>query len=244
MLEDDALSGRRKAKNKIFEMKHSMLSKAFKFLLTGILLLQIVSTVNAQPFANDIAAFKKQDSIAPPPKNAILFVGSSSFTKWKDVQSYFPDNTIINRGFGGSILLDVIRYEKDVIFPYQPKQIVIYCGENDVASSDTITPEIVVGRVKQLITDIRKEFPKVNIAFISLKPAPSRWKMKDRMMASNVLIKKYLKKKKHTAFINVWDAMLDAEGQPMADIFIEDKLHMNAKGYAIWQKIIAPYLVK
>ncbi|MGC4103470.1 GDSL-type esterase/lipase family protein [Ferruginibacter sp.] len=198
----------------------------------------------AQPFVNDIAAFKKQDSISAPPKNAILFVGSSSFTKWKDVQNYFPGYTIINRGFGGSTLPDVIRYEKDVIFPYQPKQVVIYCGENDVASSDTITPEIVLGRVKQLITDIRKQFPKVPIAFISLKPAPSRWAKKDRMMASNALIKKYLKKKKHTAFINVWDAMLDAEGKPMADIFIEDRLHMNAKGYAIWQKIIEPYLVK
>jgi lysophospholipase L1-like esterase len=213
-------------------------------LFTSVVLLMTIQFATAQPFANDITAFKKQDSIAFPLKNAILFVGSSSFTKWKDVQNYFPDYPIINRGFGGSVLLDVIRYEKDIIFPYEPKQIVIYCGENDVASSDTITPEIVLGRVKQLITDIRTVFPKVNIAFISLKPAPSRWRMKDRMMASNALIKKYLKKKKNTAFINVWDAMLDAEGKPMADIFIEDKLHMNAKGYAIWQKIMAPYLLK
>ncbi len=225
-------------------MKNTAVIKFFRCLFASILFLQIGFTATAQPFANDIAAFKKQDSIAPPPTNAILFVGSSSFTKWKDVQNYFPGHTIINRGFGGSILLDVIRYEKDIIFSYQPKQIVIYCGENDVASSDTITPEMVAGRVKQLITDIRAAFPKVNIAFISLKPAPSRWRMKDRMMASNVLIKKYLKKKKHTAFINVWDAMLDAEGQPKADIFIEDKLHMNAKGYAIWQKIMEPYLLK
>ncbi|MEI9957731.1 MAG: G-D-S-L family lipolytic protein [Ferruginibacter sp.] len=151
---------------------------------------------NAQPFVNDITNFKKKDSIAFPPMNAILFVGSSTFTKWTDVQEYFPGYTIINRGFGGSTLPDVIRYEKDIIFPYQPKQIVIYCGENDVASADTISPQIVLSRVKQLITDIRGAMPKVNIVFISLKPAPSRWKMKDRMMASNALIKKYLKKKK------------------------------------------------
>jgi lysophospholipase L1-like esterase len=225
-------------------MKNKNLIKGFRCLLIAMVFLQSGFNANAQPFANDIAAFKNQDSVAPPPKHAILFVGSSSFTKWKDVQEYFPKYTIINRGFGGSILLDVIRYEKDIIFPYQPKQIVIYCGENDVASSDTITPEMVLGRVKQLITDIRKEFPKVNIAFISLKPAPSRWRMKDRMMASNALIKKYLKKKRNTEFINVWDAMLDAEGNPIADIFIEDKLHMNAKGYAIWQQLIEPHLMK
>jgi len=215
-----------------------------KRIVTSLVLIMAIQLVTAQPFANDIAAFKKQDSIAFPLKNAILFVGSSSFTKWKDVQNYFPDHLIINRGFGGSSLPDVIRYEKDIIFPYQPKQVVIYCGENDVASSDTITPAIVLGRVKQLITDIRKELPKANIAFISLKPAPSRWAKKDRMIASNALIKKYLKKKKNTSFINVWDAMLDAEGKPMADIFIEDMLHMNAKGYAIWQKIMASYLLK
>ena len=215
-----------------------------KKILCSLLLFFVTFIANAQPFASDIAAFKKQDSIAPPPKNAILFVGSSSFTKWKDVQSYFPNYTIINRGFGGSILLDVIRYEKDIIFPYQPKQIVIYCGENDVASSDTVTAKIVLERFKKLYTDIRQQMPKVPIVFISLKPSPSRWKMKDRMMESNTLIKKYLKKQKHTTFISVWNSMLGADGKPIEDIFIEDKLHMNANGYAIWQKLIEPYLLK
>lgn len=214
--------------------------------ITGIffLLCLFISSLNAQPFAKDIAAFKKQDSIAFPPKNAILFVGSSSFTKWKDVQSYFPAHTIINRGFGGSVLSDVIRYEKDIIFPYKPKQIVIYCGENDVASSDTVSAVMVLERFKKLFTDIRRELPNAAITFISFKPSPSRWQMKNRMIASNKLIKKYLKKKKNTSFVSVWNSMLDADGQPIADIFIEDRLHMNAKGYAIWQKIIEPYLKK
>ncbi|MBP6022990.1 GDSL-type esterase/lipase family protein [Ferruginibacter sp.] len=208
------------------------------------LIMLLSSAVLAQPFINDIRAFKKQDSISFPPKDAILFVGSSSFTKWKDVQNYFPGYTIINRGFGGSVLNDVIRYEKDIIFPYQPKQIVIYCGENDVASSDTVSAEIVLERFKKLFTDIRRELPNTTITFISFKPSPSRWKMKDRMIASNKLIKKYLNKKKKTSFVSVWNSMLDADGQPIADIFIEDRLHMNAKGYAIWQKIIEPYLKK
>jgi lysophospholipase L1-like esterase len=225
-------------------MKIKTLTKIYKISFAIIFLLQLVISSNAQPFINDIAAFKKQDSLVFPPKNAILFVGSSSFTKWKDVQNYFPNHTIINRGFGGSILLDVIRYEKDIIFPYQPKQIVIYCGENDVAASDTVSAIIVLERFKKLFTDIRKELPNTSITFISLKPCPLRWQMKDRMMASNKRIKKYLKKKKNTSFVSVWNSMLDDEGKPIADIFIEDRLHMNAKGYAIWQKIIEPYLKK
>ena len=215
-----------------------------KKIITLLFFIVAIQFAAAQPFANDIAAFKKQDAIALPPKNAVLFVGSSSFTKWKDVQNYFPNHTIINRGFGGSILLDVIRYEKDIIFPYQPKQIVIYCGENDVASSDTVSALIVLERFKKLFTDIRKELPNTSITFISLKPSPLRWQMKDRMLASNKRIKKYLKKKKNTSFVSVWNSMLDDEGKPIADIFIEDQLHMNAKGYAIWQKIIEPYLKK
>lgn len=198
----------------------------------------------AQPFSNEIAVFKKQDTVSFPPSNAILFVGSSSFRKWQDIASYFPGYTIINRGFGGSTLPDLIRYEQDIIFPYHPKQIVIYCGENDVASSDTITAKMVLQRFKQLFTDIRSAIPGVPVVFVSLKPTGSRWQMKDRMVAANKLIKKYLGKKKKTVFLDVWKPMLGADGKPMKEIFLADNLHMNEKGYAIWKKLIEPHLIK
>ena len=105
----------------------------FKITLLIAITLFAVSA-QAQPFADEIANFKKKDTASFPPANAILFVGSSSFRKWVDIATYFPNYTIINRGFGGSALPDVIRYEQDIIFPYHPKQIVIYCGENDGAS--------------------------------------------------------------------------------------------------------------
>jgi lysophospholipase L1-like esterase len=216
------------------------MKKYFLFLCLAI----ATATVYAQPFADEIAAFKKKDAVSFPPKHAILFVGSSSFRKWTDVQDYFPGYTIINRGFGGSTLTDVIHYEKDIIFPYQPKQIVIYCGENDVASSDTITSAIVFERFRKLFADTRSKFPGISIIFISLKPSPSRWSMRDRMIAANKLIKDYLQKEKNAVFVNVWDSMLGKDGEPMKDIFLEDNLHMNAKGYAIWKKLIEPYLLK
>lgn len=196
------------------------------------------------PFFQDIQNFRHKDSVQSPPAHPILFVGSSSFTKWTDVQNYFPGYTILNRGFGGSTLTDLLRYEEDVIFKYDPKQIVIYCGDNDVASSDTITATTVLNRFKNLLSEIRAVYPNVPVAFVSIKPSPSRWQMKDRAIAANNLIKKFLKKEKNTQFIDIWKAMLGPEGKPMPDIFIEDNLHMNAKGYAIWQKIIQPYLVK
>ncbi|MEI9947010.1 MAG: GDSL-type esterase/lipase family protein [Chitinophagaceae bacterium] len=192
------------------------------------------------PFWNEIQSFKKQDSASFPGTGKILFTGSSSFTLWKDVQNYFPAYPIINRGFGGSSLPDVTRYENDVIFPYQPKQIVIYCGENDIAGSDDITGEIVFDRFKQLFTDIRNKFPDVPVAYVSMKPSPSRWHLKEKMIKGNELISDFLSKQKNTDFINVWPAMLKADGTPMDDIFREDKLHMTEKGYAIWQKILSP----
>jgi len=200
--------------------------------------------IKAQPFIDEIKDFKTRDSLQFPPKNAILFVGSSSFRKWTDVQNYFPQYTIINRGFGGSTLTDVIRYENDIIFPYHPKQIVIYCGENDIASSEKITAQIVFERFKILFRDIRNKFPKIPVGFVSLKPSISRQSLMPKMEEANKLIQDFLKKQKNTAFINVYPAMLKPDGTPMDDIFIEDNLHMNAKGYAIWQKIIAPYLLK
>lgn len=195
-------------------------------------------------YYDDIQAFKKQDSISFPPKNVILFVGSSSFTKWTDVQDYFPKYKIINRGFGGSTLLDVIQYTADIIIPYHSKQIVIYCGENDLASSDTVTAQMVLERFKKLFTLIRKNNQSVPVAFVSLKPSPSRKHLWPKMVKANQLIKDYLGTKNKTAFIDVYHKMFNNDETLMEDIFIEDHLHMNAKGYQIWQKIIQPYLVK
>lgn len=213
--------------------------------LIGVLALVCFTVIAyTQPFSNEISAFKKQDSISFPPKNAILFVGSSSFRLWENIESYFPGYTIINRGFGGSSLPDVIRYEKDIIFPYQPKQIVIYCGENDIAGDTTITAETVANRFKQLFTDIRTALPGVPIVFVSIKPSPSRWQWREKMTASNKLIKKFLKKKRHTKFVDVWTPMLGTDGRPREILFREDMLHMKPTGYAIWQRAILPALIK
>lgn len=214
------------------------------FALCALLISGLLADAQQPAFYKDIVAFKKQDSIQAPPKNAILLIGSSSFTRWNDVGSYFPGYTLLNRGFGGSSLPHLIHYANDIIFPYQPKQIIIYCGENDLNASDTVTAQVVVDRFKTLFGLIRKQLPSTPVAFVSLKPSPSRQHLMPRMEAVNSAIKKYLKRKKHTAFIDVYHAMLTPEGLPMAHLFVEDNLHMNAQGYAIWQKIMEPYLVR
>ncbi len=196
-------------------------------------------------FKAEIDAFRKQDSIQAPPSDPILFVGSSSFTRWKTIQKDLPGYTILNRGFGGSSLTDVIQFVDETIIKYKPKQIYIYCGENDLANDATVTPEIVVERYQKLHSMIRKALgKKVPIVFVSLKPSIARWKLESAFIKTNQLIQGFLEKDKHASYLDVHSAMLDEKKEVLKDIFVADKLHMNEKGYAIWIKIIQPTLLK
>ena len=220
-----------------------------KYLFVFVLFLGILTataqTTSSIPFQEEINVFIKKDSIAMPADNSILFVGSSSFNYWKDISNYFPGYAIINRGFGGSSLTDIIHFNQETILKYKPKQIYIYCGENDIAASDTITPQIVFERFKTLYTIIRNHLGNnIPVMYVSIKPSVARWSMEDKFVTANSLIRNFINKQKQTQFLDVHSAMLDTNGEVYKDIFIADKLHMNAKGYAIWQKIIAPTLVK
>jgi len=221
-----------------------MIKKRLKQIIFFLVLVSIGIFVKAQPFAKEIAAFKKQDSLSFPGKGKILFVGSSSFTLWKDVQKYFPEYPIVNRGFGGSSLTDLIHYTPDVIFPYAPKQIVIYCGENDFAGDTSLYPAQVAQRFFDLFNFVRAKYKKVPIAYISMKPSPSRQHLMAKINVANGIIKNFLTKKRKTAYIDVYKAMLKENGLPKDEIFLTDKLHMNGEGYKIWKKIIEPHLLK
>jgi len=205
-----------------------------KIIFVVVLFLSINSFAQKVPFYNDIQAFKKEDSLKAPIKDPVLFIGSSSFTKWTSLQQDFPTIPVLNRAFGGSTLLDVIRFEEEVIFKYEAQKIVIYCGENDLASSETITSTEVFNRFKILYEDIRKNQPKVPIVFVSIKPSISRWKMKEKQIETNKLIETFINKERNIVFVNIWDKMLDENGNPKKDIFSSDNLHMNEKGYEIW----------
>ncbi|MGC4039498.1 MAG: GDSL-type esterase/lipase family protein [Flavobacterium sp.] len=210
-----------------------------KKLVLFIFFLSFTANAQTKPFWDEIKAFRMQDSINKPKDGMILFIGSSSFRLWKTAKEDLHNPTILNRAFGGATLPDVINYQNDVVLKYKPKKIFIYCGENDIASSDKVSPEMVFDRFKTLYGNIRKQFPKTPVVFVSLKPCILRWSMKDRMIKANQLIEGYISKQKHTTFINIWDKMLE-NGEPKKDIFMEDNLHMNAKGYAIWVKELEP----
>ncbi len=214
-----------------------------KIIVTTFCLLCLLVTFAQQyPFYKEVQDFKHKDSLSKPAGNEILFIGSSSFTYWQDAQNYFPGHPIINRAFGGSSLTHLIHYANDIIFPYNPKQIVIYCGENDLAASDTVTAQIVFKRFQTLFSIIREKLPEVPVVFVSIKPSPSRAHILPKVKEANKLIKKYLRKQSNAAFVDVYSKMVNKDGSIKEEIFLEDRLHMNKTGYIIWQKAIAPYL--
>jgi lysophospholipase L1-like esterase len=216
-------------------------------LSTTLLLFFTFSFAKAQepfPFWNEVQAFKKKDSTSFPAPAQILFIGSSSFTLLRDTVNFFHQYKVLNRAFGGATLEDVIRYRYDVIYPYQPKQIVLYCGENDLASSDTVTVEMAVQRFKTLFQLVRAKYPSVPFVYISMKPSPSRVHLMSKMKQANQLIERFLKTKPAARFVNVFNAMLKSDGTPNESLFRQDMLHMNSNGYAIWKKKLVPVLLK
>jgi lysophospholipase L1-like esterase len=220
------------------------MSRKFNLFCFLFCLLSIASSAQRAPFYDEIAAFSHMDSVSPVPAHPIVFTGSSSFRKWTHVRDAFPDYPIVNRGFGGSTLPDVIHYANEVIFKYNPRQVVLYCGDNDLASSDTVTAQVVFQRFKELFLLIRSRLPQTDILYVSIKPSPSREKLMPRMAEVNNLISEFISRQKHAAFADVYHKMLNADGKPIEDIFEADKLHMNAKGYEIWQKVLLPFLDK
>jgi lysophospholipase L1-like esterase len=191
------------------------------------------------PFAKwepEIQKFEAADRAQMPPKNAVLFVGSSSIRMWTNLVESFPKKKIIQRGFGGSTMADALHFADRIILPYEPKEIFIYEGDNDLAAGKE--PKVVAAEFRELVGKIHAKLPKTKVWFISVKPSPSRAKLESKALALNSEIEWWIRGQKRVGYIDVWTPMLGADGKPRPEIFRDDKLHMNAAGYEIWKKII------
>lgn len=217
------------------------MKKLFALLFT-FLMLFIFKAQDKPAFWNDIEHFKQLNKENPPPKDAVLLVGSSSFTMWKEVSDYFPGKQIINRGFGGSSLNDLNFYSDELLKPYSPKQIIIYCGENDFAGNEKLTARQVFNRYKNFYAEIRKYYPNIQVDYVSIKLSPSRENLWSQFIATNSLIKKFMTKKKNSEYIDITKVMNDEKGLIRKDLFLEDMLHMKPSGYEIWAKEMKPYI--
>jgi len=218
--------------------------KKLFLLISLISLLQLSAYAQAKPpFWDDVQTIKNYDKMFKPPVHPILFVGSSSIRKWDNLQLEFGKYNVLNRGVGGTVINDIAFYLNDLVFAYEPRQIVLYVGENDVVN-EASTADTILNRTIRLYMLIRAKMPEVPLVYIAMKPSPSREKFVQKVIDANSKIKAYLAKEKNTAFVDVFPLMLDKQGKMRPELFVGDMLHMNTKGYAIWKKAVKPFLLK
>ncbi len=220
-------------------MVHSQLTKT---LLTIVFLFGVVQ-LNAQDpkrFQKEIEILKEKENCFSPDKELLLFTGSSSVRMWDDVQEAFPGHHVINNGFGGSHFSDLIYWYDELIAPFDPEILFIYEGDNDIASDKN--PKDVLKEAKQLVDMIKRDKPGTKIVLISPKPSLARWELKKEYLQMNSLLEKLARQNEGVEFADVWEAMVDENGEVYRDIFVDDNLHLNEKGYKIWEQVLSRHV--
>jgi len=203
---------------------------------------RIPEQVSNPAWEADMQRFAALDAQSPPPKGAVLFVGSSSIRMWDSLAADFPGQKVINRGFGGSEVRDSTWYADRIVIPYAPRLVVLYAGDNDLNAGRT--PQQVRDDFVAFVTRVRRDLPHTRIAYISIKPSPSRAQLLPQIIQANALIKQAASGMKQVDFLDVFTPMLGSDGQPQPALFREDMLHMTPAGYAIWRQVIAPELAR
>ena len=200
-------------------------------------------SINPEQWKGELRAFARQDSLTPPPARPILFYGSSSMRKWRTLNNEFARRPVLNRGFGGSRFPDALYFFDELVVAYKPRQVVLYEGDNDIEAG--ATPQEVYRSFLTFDSLMRAKLPNTPAVYLSIKPSPSRWALYPQMREANNLIQQYIKKHpKNWHFVDVGKPMLGKNGQPRPELYVEDKLHMTPAGYAIWKRVVRPYLVK
>ena len=185
-----------------------------------------------------IALQKKYDTLWESGKDTYVFVGSSSIRFWENLPELFPELQIVNSGFGGSMASDLLAYLEELVLDYQPKKVFIYEGDNDIFEKKG--PARIIRQTRRIIRRIQKSNGPTPVVLIGAKPSIVRWHLKKRYEKLNRKLKDFSTLDPLVSYMHVWDAMVDEEGI-REEIFLEDGLHMNEKGYAIWERILEPF---
>ena len=193
---------------------------------------------------DSLDAFAAIDLAKAPVQGGVVFVGSSSIRLWDGLENQFGDSgtTIVKRGFGGSRLSDCARYVAKLVLPYKPSRVVVYAGDNDLAEG--ATPEDVAESFRDLAAQIHAALPEARITYVSIKPSPLRAALMPAAVEANAKIEAQTRTDPRLEYVDIYGPMLDAEGRPRLELFLPDRLHLNAEGYAIWRTAIAASLKK
>ena len=188
------------------------------------------------PFEEEILRFEAADATNPPPRHAILFTGSSSIRLWASLVTDFPGHPVFGRGFGGSHMSDLNRYASRIVIPYEPRHILVYEGDNDLAAGKT--PEEVAAGFREFVRQVHATLPLARISYIAIKPSRARWGLLPKIREANSRIRRYAFGHRHVDYIDTFTPMLDRHGKVREELYREDGLHLNPEGYRVWAGVI------
>ncbi|MET4108895.1 SGNH/GDSL hydrolase family protein [Hymenobacter sp. UYP22] len=199
--------------------------------------------VNPAQWTDELRAFARQDSLTPPPAHPILFYGSSSIRKWETLREDFANRPVLNRGFGGSRFPDALYYFDRLVVAYQPRQVVLYEGDNDIGSG--ATPQEVYQSFLAFEKLMQQKLPKVPLVFLAIKPSPSRWALYPKVQEANQLIRTYIEQHpKRLRYVDTATPLLGPNGKPQPQFYVSDSLHMTPAGYSVWTRVVGKQLKK
>lgn len=179
----------------------------------------------------------QQDAVGT---GGVVFYGSSSFRVWTNLAAAFPGHRVVNLGFGGSQLSDLNRYFDRLVPPLQPRLLLIYGGDNDLAEGKT--PAQVEADFRELVGRVRVRLPRTRVAFVSVKPSPSRLKWLEAQQLANERVRRMAARWRRVDYLDAATPLMGASGQPEERFFGPDRLHLNGEGYAVWRKVLEPYV--
>ncbi len=211
--------------------------------LLPLIAVVMVGVLQAEPrkpthWERQISAFEKQDRQQMPPKQGIVFIGSSTVKGWK-LEENFADLPVIGRGFGGSQTSDAVYYAGRIILPYKPKIVVLYEGDNDIAAGKT--PQQVAADYRQFVKIVHDALPKTRILFLAIKPSIKRWPLIDNIREANKFIREQTERDPLQVYIDTDKPMLGEDGKPRPELFRSDGLHMSKAGYKLWADLLMPH---
>jgi len=188
----------------------------------------------------DIAAYEAMDRVNPPPRGGVLFIGSSTIRLWKTLERDFPDHRVINRGFGGSQIADSTCFAERIIFPYEPRVVVLRTGGNDLHAGKT--PAQVFADYQAFVARVHARLPRTRIVYIATNPTPARWAERDAAKALNTMIETYARPRPYLKYVETYDMVLGPDGLPRPELFAADRLHFSPEGYRLLADRVRPFL--
>lgn len=195
-----------------------------------------------QRWKAELDAFAAADGQRPPVPGGVLFVGSSSIRMWTGLETTaFPEQpVVIRRGFGGSRLSDCADLVHRLVLPYRPRLVVLYAGENDL--TEGASPQDLLTHFVRFVQQVQTALPNTRIAYLSIKPSPSRLAHMMAMREANLLIQTHVLAHDDLDYIDVHTSMLDNDGQPRPELYQRDRLHLSAEGYGLWRQVVSAHL--